>query len=324
MGFMGQLIDGKWRDDSVAPNDKFTRAEPMFRNWVTRDGSTGPTGKDGFKAESGRYHLYVSYACPWAHRTLIYRAMKGLQKHISVNVVHPEALDKGWSFNSDFRGATGDQLMAKAYLYEVYQASDPQVTCRSTVPILWDRQRHEIVSNESSEIIRMFNTAFNAVAQNDDDYYPTALRDDIDELNTRVYDTLNNGVYRCGFARTQDAYDEAVTELFDTMDYLESRLQSQRFLLGDRLTEADLRLFPTLVRFDPVYNGHFKCNIKRLVDYPALWDYTRAIYQIPAIRDTVAFDHIKRHYYFSHESINPKRIVPSGPVIDFDAPSSRT
>jgi glutathionyl-hydroquinone reductase len=323
---MGQLRDGIWYTDGYdteSTGGKFERSKSTFRNWVTADGSAGPGGEGGFAAESGRYHLYVSYACPWAHRTLIFRALKGLSDHISVDAVHPFMGDEGWIFETDPTGATGDRLTGHVFLRDVYLAADPKATTRVTVPVLWDKHRETIVSNESAEIIRMFNSAFNAVTGNTDDYYPAPLRDEIDAINDRIYDTVNNGVYKTGFATTQEAYDGAVRPLFDTLDWLEDRLSRQRYLAGGRLTEADVRLVTTLFRFDPVYHGHFKCNRRRLVDYPALWAYARALYQHPDIAPTVNFDHITRHYHQSHETINPHRIVPIGPDLDWNAPHGR-
>ena len=323
---MGLLIDGKWHDqwyDTKTTGGAFKRADSSFRNWITADGSAGPTGEGGFAAESGRYHLYVSYACPWAHRTLIFRALKGLQDHISVDVVHPDMMDKGWTFDASYPGATGDSLFGKEYLHQIYQQADPSVTTRATVPILWDKKQGKIVSNESSEIIRMFNSAFNALTGNQDDYWPADQREAIEPVNARIYDTFNNGVYKSGFATTQAAYDGAVAEVFDTLDWLEERLSNRRYLMGEQITEADWRLFPTLIRFDPVYHLHFKCNRKRIVDYPNLWAYTRELYQWPGVADTVNLDHIVRHYHYSHETINPHRIIPINPVIDYDAPHGR-
>ncbi|MXU64042.1 glutathione S-transferase family protein [Oceanomicrobium pacificus] len=323
---MGALIDGKWETNPIFPTSKdgsFKRADTSFRNWITPDGAAGPTGTGGYKAESGRYHLYVSYACPWAHRTLIFRQLKGLEPHISVDVVHPLMLDDGWTFETDFPGATGDSLGNRSYLREVYLDADPEISGRVTVPILWDKKTGTIVSNESSEIIRMFNSAFDGITGNRDDYYPEELREGIDAVNARIYDTLNNGVYKCGFARSQTAYDKAAAALFDTMDWLEDRLSSRRYLMGDRLTEADWRLAVTLFRFDPVYVQHFKTNRNRLVDFPNLWAYARELYQWPGVRETVNFDHIVQHYIRSHSSINPLGIVPIGPRIDWDAPHGR-
>ena len=323
---MGQLVDGKWHDtwyDTSKTGGAFQRSTAGFRNWVTADGSAGPSGEGGFRAESGRYHLYVSLACPWAHRTLIFRALKGLTDHIDVSVVHPDMLTDGWTFATDYPGATGDRLFGLPFLRDIYTKTDPGVSGRVTVPILYDTQRGTIVSNESSEIIRMFNTAFDALTGNRDDYWPDALRDGIEEVNARIYDTVNNGVYKAGFATTQAAYDAAVLPLFETLDWLEDRLNTSRYLMGDRLTEADWRLFPTLVRFDPVYHLHFKCNRKRIVDYPNLWAYTRELYQVPGVAGTVNMDHIVRHYHYSHDTINPYRIIPINPVIDFLAPHGR-
>lgn len=323
---MGQLVDGKWHDtwyDTTSTGGAFKRTTAGFRNWVTPDGSAGPSGTDGFKAESGRYHLYVSLACPWAHRTLIFRALKGLTDHVELTVVHPDMLTDGWTFATDYPGATGDRLFGLPFLRDIYTRTDPSVSGRVTVPILYDTQRETIVSNESSEIIRMFNTAFNDITGNRDDYWPEALRNDIATVNERIYDTVNNGVYKAGFATTQAAYDAAVVPLFATLDWLEDHLNTNRYLMGDRLTEADWRLFPTLVRFDSVYHLHFKCNRKRIVDYPNLWAYTRELYQVPGVAGTVNLDHIVRHYHYSHETINPYRIVPINPVLDFLAPHGR-
>ena len=323
---MGKLIDGEWSSewyDTRATGGAFKRDTSRFRNWVTADGSPGPSGEGGFKAESGRYHLYVSYACPWAHRTLIFRALKGLEAHIDVSAVHPDMLESGWEFRTDFPGATGDKLHGAEVLHQVYTRADPEVSGRVTVPVLWDRERETIVSNESAEIIRMFNSAFDAITDNAADYWPEELRSEIEEVNDRIYDTVNNDVYKSGFATTQKAYEAAVGPLFDSLDWLEGRLSEKRYLLGDRLTEADWRLVTTLLRFDPVYHGHFKCNRRRIVDYPNLWGYTRELYQHPGVAGTVRFDHITRHYHYSHETINPHRIVPIGPDLDFNAPHGR-
>ncbi|MFS2318511.1 glutathione S-transferase family protein [Maricaulis sp. D1M11] len=323
---MGLLVDGQWHDkwyDTKASKGRFVRAEAPLRNWVTPDGSAGPTGRDGFKAEPGRYHLYVSYACPWAHRTLIYRALKGLDEMISVSVVHWYMAEKGWTFAEDADGIVGDDLFAKDFMYEVYLQSEPDYSGRVTVPVLWDKKTHRIVSNESSEIIRMFNSAFDGVGAKAGDYYPHDLRTEIDAINERVYATLNNGVYRSGFATTQDAYEEAVRPLFDTLDWLEERLARQRYLTGETPTEADWRTLPTLLRFDMVYFGHFKCNLRRITDYPNLWGYTRDLFQQPGIAATFNAHHAKAHYYASHNTINPTRIVPVGPEIDFMEPHGR-
>ncbi|MCA8884825.1 MAG: glutathione S-transferase family protein [Rhodobacteraceae bacterium] len=323
---MGELVNGTWRDtwyDTGKTGGAFKRTTATFRNWITRDGQPGPTGDGGFAAESGRYHLYVSYACPWAHRTLIFRALKGLTDHIGISVVHPDMLSDGWTFDTDFPGATGDRLGGRAFLRDVYLHENPTISGRVTVPILYDAHSDRIVSNESSEIIRMFNTAFDEVTGNTLDFWPERLRDAIEQVNRRIYDTVNNGVYKAGFATTQAAYDAAVHPLFETLEDLDQRLSRSRYLLGDRVTEADWRLFPTLVRFDPVYHLHFKCNRKRLIDYPALWAYTRELYQWPGVRETVWFDHFVRHYHYSHDSINPHRILPINPVLDWDEPHRR-
>lgn len=296
---------------------EFIRVESSFRNWVTPDGSAGPTGDSGFRAEPERYHLYISHACPWAHRTMIFRALKGLEEVISVSVVHPLMPTESWRFD-DYPGATIDHLHHSDYMYENYRIADPQFTGLVTVPVLWDKQRDTIVNNESSEIIRMLNSAFNEFTEhNEIDYYPEALRDEIDALNTIIYDNVNNGVYRTGFATTQSAYEQAFEQLFATLDDLEARLAKQRYLVGNQLTEADWRLFPTLVRFDSVYYTHFKTNKKRLVDYPNLWAYTRELYQVPGVAETVNMDHIKCHYFGSHKTLNPLGIIPKGPELDF-------
>ncbi|MFN3815291.1 glutathione S-transferase family protein [Brevundimonas sp.] len=316
---MGQLVDGKWQaDDAFADktDGRFKRKDSQFRNWVTAGGEPGPSGEGGFRAESGRYHLYVSLACPWAHRTLIMRRFKGLESMIDVSTVHWLMRDKGWTFASG-PAVTGDPLHGADYLHQVYTAADPAYTGKVTVPVLWDRTRETIVSNESADIIRMFNTAFDGVGAADGDYYPDRLRPEIDALNDRIYSTLNNGVYRAGFAANQDAYEEAVGPLFDTLDWLEGLLTGSEWLTGDRLTEADIRLFTTLVRFDLVYHGHFKCNLRRIVDYPALWRYVRAFHGLAGVAETVNVQHIKRHYYESHRQINPSGVVPRGPLIDF-------
>ncbi|GAA0299754.1 glutathione S-transferase family protein [Rhodovulum strictum] len=323
---MGQLIDGKWHPgwyDTAKSGGRFVRSTAGFRNWITPDGTPGPTGEGGFPAESGRYHLYVSLACPWAHRTLIFRALKGLTDHISVSVVHPDMLDDGWTFATDFPGATGDGLHGLPFLRDIYTRAKPDVSGRVTVPVLWDKARGTIVSNESAEIIRMFNAAFDGITGNRDDYWPAPLRAEIETLNARIYDSVNNGVYKAGFATSQSAYDEAVAALFDSLDWLEGRLATRRYLTGERITEADWRLFTTLVRFDPVYHGHFKCNRNRLADFPNLWAYTRELYQWPGVAATTDFVHIVRHYHFSHDTINPHRIVPVGPQIDWMAPHGR-
>ncbi|WP_170377493.1 glutathione S-transferase family protein [Ruegeria atlantica] len=323
---MGLLVDGKWHDtwyDTESTGGAFKRSAAQFRNWLTADGSAGPSGKDGFKAEPDRYHLYVSHACPWAHRTLIFRELKGLSDLISVSVVHPDMLDKGWTFETDDHGATGDTLYGFDYAHQIYTKADPAYSGRVTVPILWDKQQQTIVSNESSEIIRMFNTAFDGTTGNTDNYWPEAMRDEIEEVNARIYSDINNGVYKSGFATTQQAYDAAVHPLFDTLDWLEDRLARNRYLMGDQVTEADWRLFTTLIRFDPVYHLHFKCNKRRLIDYPNLWAYTRELYQWPGVAQTVNMNHIVRHYHYSHETINPSRIIPVNPSLDYLQPHGR-
>jgi putative glutathione S-transferase len=317
---MGLLIDGVWHDrwyETEANQGRFVRPDSQFRNWVTADGSPGPTGEGGFKAEAGRYHLYVSYACPWAHRTLIFRALKRLEAMISLSVVHWHMGEKGWSF-APGSGVIPDPIHGAQFLSEVYAAAVPDYTGRVTVPVLWDKRRGTIVNNESAEIIRMLNSAFDGIGAAPGDYCPAELRAEIDALNARIYATVNNGVYKAGFATTQSAYEEAVTPLFETLDWLEDRLASRRFLCGDRVTEADWRLFTTLLRFDPVYVGHFKCNIRRIADYPHLSAYLDALLAVPGVRETVRLDHIKRHYYGSHRSINPTGIVPVGPVLAWD------
>lgn len=316
---MGMLVDGVWSDtwyDTKATKGRFQRSASQFRNWLTPDGTPGPSGKGGFKAEAGRYHLYVALACPWAHRTLIFRRLKQLEDLISISIVHPLMLENGWTFVKD-EAATGDNLFGSDYLWQVYLKADPHYSGRVTVPVLWDKQNETIVSNESAEIIRMFNSAFNGLTGNDADFYPEALRTEIDALNARIYDTVNNGVYKAGFATTQGAYEEAIAPLFETLDMLEARLTGQDFLFGKTLTEADWRLFTTLVRFDAVYVGHFKCNIRRIADYPALSAYLSRLYHWPDVAETVNLDHIKRHYYGSHKTINPTGIIPVGPDLPF-------
>jgi len=305
---MGLLVDGQWTDqwyDTKKSGGKFVRKESAFRNWLSADDSSE------FKAEPGRYRLFVSYACPWAHRTLVFRALKGLEDFLPVTVVDPLMLENGWV------------LPDGPPLHTVYTQADPTYSGRVTVPVLWDEKTKTIVNNESAEIIRMLNGAFDALGAKEGDYYPEALRPAIDEINAIVYERVNNGVYRCGFATTQDAYEEAFDQLFDALDDLEERLSTSRYLVGDRITEADWRLFTTLVRFDPVYHGHFKCNKKRLIDYPNLWGFTRELYQWPGIAETVHFDHIKTHYYGSHKTVNPNGIIPKGPDLDFLAPHGR-
>ena len=316
---MGLLIDGQWHDhwyDTKKTGGRFVRADSGFRQFITANGSSG------FKAEAGRYHLYVSLACPWAHRTLIVRKLKGLDDLISVSVVHPDMLGNGWELREG-PGCIPDTVNGLTFLHEAYTTAKGDYSGRVTVPVLWDKERRTIVSNESSEIIRMLGTEFDGLGAAPGDLYPEALRAEIDAVNERVYDTLSNGVYKCGFASTQEAYDEAFEALFDTMGWLDERLGQRRYLVGEQITEADGRLFTTMVRFDAVYVGHFKCNLRRVADYENLWPYTRELFQVPGVAETVSFEHIKRHYYFSHETVNPRRIVPGGPAIDFTAPHSR-
>jgi len=324
---MGLLIDGHWQDqwyDTAKSDGRFIRENSQFRNWITVGGEAGPSGEGGFPAEAGRYHLYVSLACPWAHRTLIFRVLKKLKDVISVSVVHPHMLEHGWVYSGlDFAGVTADSVNGFDYHWQLYTKARPGYTGRVTVPVLWDKQRQTIVSNESSEIIRMFNSAFAAFSDDQYDYYPPELRAAIDEVNALVYDNINNGVYRCGFATSQLAYDEAFKDLFAALDSVEERLSRQRYLVGGYLSEADWRLFTTLVRFDAVYVGHFKCNLRRIADYPNLSHYLRELYQLPGIAETVDFGHIKQHYYYSHESINPARIVPQGPQLDLNVAHDR-
>jgi glutathionyl-hydroquinone reductase len=322
---MGLLIEGRWHDrwyDTKDTGGRFVRKDSQFRNWLTSDGRPGPTGMSGFKAEPDRYHLYVSFACPWAHRTLIFRKLKRLENLVSLSVVHWLMGADGWTF-ADGAGVIPDSVNGARYLHSVYTKVDPSYSGRVTVPVLWDKVNGTIVNNESAEIIRMFNSAFDGCGAAPGDYYPQDLRAEIDDVNNRIYETLNNGVYKAGFATTQSAYEEAVGPLFDTLEWLDMRLGSARYLCGDRQTEADWRLFTTLVRFDAVYVGHFKCNLRRIVDYPNLSAYARDLYQNPGIRETVDFGHIKRHYYQSHTTINPTGIVPVGPKIDFALPHSR-
>ena len=323
---MGLLVDGQWQDrwyDTDKTGGRFERSASKLRNWVTPDGAPGPSGEGGFKAEPGRYHLYVAYACPWAHRTLIYRALKGLEDMISVSVVDWFMGENGWTFKDRGEDIVGDDLFSKDFLYQVYLKSEPDYSGRVTVPVLWDKQTGRIVSNESAEIIRMFNSAFDDIGAKPGDWYPEDKRDEIDALNARIYETVNNGVYRSGFATTQEAYEEAVRPLFESLDWIEGILTETRFLTGGTPTEADWRLLPTLLRFDLVYHGHFKCNIRRIEDYPNLSGYMRELYQWPGIADTCNFDHAKKHYYASHESVNPTRIVPVGPDLDLERPHGR-
>lgn len=323
---MGLLIDGQWHDqwyDTKSSNGKFVRTEAQYRHWITRDGSAGPTGDAGFRAEPGRYHLYVSLACPWAHRTLIVRALKGLQDQISFDVVHPLMLKHGWTFDSDFSAATGDRVNQKQFMHQIYTLCESDYTGRVTVPVLWDKQNQTIVSNESSEIIRMLNTGFNEIGATDLDLCPQSLQSEIDHWNQFIYEPVNNGVYKAGFATTQAAYDEAVVNLFEHLDRLEERLTSRRYLVGEQLTETDIRLFTTLIRFDPVYVQHFKCDRRRIAEYPALANYLRDIYQLPGVAETCDLDHIRHHYYRSHPTINPHGIISYGPEFDLMAPHGR-
>lgn len=324
---MGMLVDGQWVDrwyDTSKTKGRFIRSVAGFRSWVTPDGAAGPSGGGGFPAASGRYHLYVSLACPWAHRTLIMRRLKGLEAHVGVSVVHHYMGAEGWTFEPG-DGVIADPVASASRLHQVYTRAEPSFTGRVTVPVLWDLEGDTIVSNESSEIIRMFNHAFDGLegVRGDRDYYPADLRGQIDQVNERVYETLNNGVYKAGFATSQEAYREAVDPLFDTLEWLEDRLGSSRYLMGDRLTEADIRLFTTLIRFDAVYHVHFKCSRHRLADFPNLWAYTRELYQLPEVRSTVDFHHIRHHYFGSHPTINPSGIVPVAPELDYDAPHGR-
>ncbi len=321
---MGLLIDGQWRDQWYDTGDdgRFVRESAQRRNWITADGSPGPSGEGGFAAEADRYHLYVSLACPWAHRTLIFRELKELQPLIGVSVVGWLMAENGWTFDPQ-HDSSGDALDDFQFLYQRYLADDPHYSGRVTVPTLWDKRQRRIVSNESAEIIRMFNSAFDGLTGNRLDLYPEPLRERIDALNERIYPSVNNGVYRAGFATRQAAYEEAVREVFACLDELEARLAEQRYLAGDYLTEADIRLFTTLIRFDAVYHGHFKCNVRRLKDYPALSGWLRELYQWPGVAQTVNFRHIQHHYYCSHATINPNGIVPLGPEQLLDAPHGR-
>lgn len=316
---MGLLVNGQWQDkwyDTDNNQGEFKREAAQLRNWVTADGSAGQSGDAGFKAEKDRYHLYVSLACPWAHRTLIFRHLKGLEDYISVSVVSPDMLEHGWTFDKD-NHSTGDALFDSEFMHQIYTRNKADYSGRVTVPVLWDKKTQRIVSNESAEIIRMFNSAFNALTGNERDFYPQSLRSEIDEVNELVYHNINNGVYRAGFATTQEAYTEAFDDLFAALDKIEQRLSANRYLVGDTLTEADWRLFTTLIRFDSVYVGHFKCNLRTIESYPAISNYLRELYQIEGVSKTVDFYHIKRHYYFSHTMINPTQVVPKGPDIDY-------
>ena len=317
---MGLLVDGQWVDqwyDTKKTGGRFVRTQTQFRNWITADCSAGPTGQAGYKAEANRYHLYVSLACPWASRTLMIRTLKGLEDMISISVVHPLMLEHGWTFEEG-EGVIGDPIFQARYLHEVYTAVKPDYTGRVTVPVLFDKKTKTIVNNESSEIIRMLNTAFDGLGAKPGNYVPDQWLEEIDTVNDFVYHRINNGVYKAGFATKQEVYEEEVTTLFAALDQMEERLAGQDYLVGNRLTEADIRLFTTLVRFDAVYFGHFKCNLKPLTAYPNLWAYTKRIYQLPGMAQTVNFDHIKRHYYGSHKTINPTGVIPMGPTLDWD------
>jgi glutathionyl-hydroquinone reductase len=322
---MGVLLNGVWTEESAlpaTPGGVFLRRESQFRNWITPDGAPGPSGEGGFAAEAGRYHLVISLACPWAHRALIFRALKGLEGMVSLSVTHWLMGAQGWSF-AEGPGVVPDPILGAAHLHELYGAAEPRYTGRVTVPILWDKVRGRIVNNESAEIIRMFNSAFDGIGAREGDYYPKALRPEMDALNARIYAAVNNGVYQAGFARSQAAYDAAIGPLFDTLAELEARLGRSRYLLGNQVTEADWRLFTTLIRFDSVYVGHFRCDRRRIVDHPNLWGWLRELYQWPGIAETVDFDHIRRHYYLSHRMLNPGGILPAGPERDFHTPHGR-
>ncbi len=322
---MGLLVEGEWKTDwydTKSQNGKFVRKSSQFRHWVTQNGEAGETGNGGFKAEPDRYHLYVSLACPWAHRALIFRQLKGLEKMISVSVVNPLMKDDGWTFLAG-KGVVPDQINHRQYMYEIYLLAQHDYTGRVTVPVLWDKKQQTIVSNESADIIRMFNSAFDNIGAKPGDFYPVNKRQQIDKINELIYHNINNGVYRAGFATTQEAYDEAVDDVFNVLEQLERLLSSQRYLVGEEISEADWRLFTTLVRFDAVYVGHFKCNKKRIDDYQSLSNYLRDLYQQPGIAETVDIDYIKRHYYASHQTINPTGIIPKGPELNFQAPHNR-
>ncbi len=308
---MGHLIKGEWQSGNVTTSNskgQFDREKSEFRDTITPE-------HPKYQPEKDRYHLYVSYACPWAHRTLITRKIKQLEDYISVSVVHPHMLEKSWSFDSDFANTTGDSLYQKNYLYEIYQMHDPQVTTKVTVPVLWDKKTQSIVNNESSEIIRIFNEAFEIFSSDSPNLYPQKLREEIDHWNELIYEPINNGVYKTGFAQNQEAYEEAFQELFQGLEELEGHLKGNRFLVGDQITEADVRLITTLLRFDPVYYGHFKCNLKKISEFPNLLSYTKNLYSLPSVAQTTFIDHIKEHYYYSHDFLNPKRIVPLGPEV---------
>jgi len=321
---MGMLIKGELADnwlEKEIDEGEFKRMESTFRHWVTVDGSAGPAGDEGFKAEANRYHLYVSHACPWAHRTVIFRKLKKLENIIGLSIVEPEMLQQGWTFSEE--GEYVDHLYGYKYLHEIYTRAEKEFTGQITVPVLWDKKRNTIVNNESSEIIRMLNSAFNEFTDVKTDYFPEHLRQKIDVINEPIYNNVNNGVYRCGFATSQAAYERAFDRLFNELEQVEEKLSNQRYLAGDQITEADWRLFTTLIRFDAVYVGHFKCNLKRIADYPNVSNYLRELYQIPGIAETVDIDYIKRHYYYSHTSVNPTQMVPKGPVLNFDLAHDR-
>lgn len=323
---MAMMIKGQlqqdWLEKEIEDGD-FKRMESTFRNWITPDGSAGPGGKAGFKAEAGRYHLYISHACPWAHRTVIFRKLKKLESIIGLSVVEPDMLDQGWFFSDDRDSPYREHNYGFKYIHQLYTMADSEFTGQITVPVLWDKQQQTIVNNESSEIIRMLNSAFQQHTDVSMDYYPTERRADIDRINELVYENINNGVYRCGFATSQEAYEKAFQKLFDALGQIESLLSQQHYLVGKTITEADWRLFTTLIRFDAVYVGHFKCNLKRIVDYPNLWNYLKELYIQPGIAETIDFDYIKRHYYYSHTSINPTQIIPLGPELDFSSNHDR-
>ena len=317
---MGQLRNGTWKTENLISTDEgggFQRKESSWRDWITADGSSG------YKAESGRYHLYVAYACPWAHRTLIFRALKGLAEHISVDVVHPFMGENGWHFGTDFDGATGDSLFGSEFLHQIYTRSDSDATTRVTVPILWDKETGRIVSNSDDDLMRILNSEFDAFTDSKLNLVPEDKLSEIDALNDWIYDRVNDGVYKAGFASSQSAYESALNPLFGALDELDQRLEQTRYLFGDQPLETDWRLFVTLVRFDAAYVGHFKCNLRRIADYPNLGSYLKDLYQIPGIAETVNFDHIKRHYYETHHEINPTGIVPVGPVLDLESPHGR-
>lgn len=316
---MGILVDGIWHDqwiDTSKTGGHFVRKDSEFRNWITADGKAGPTGEAGFKAEKNRYHLYVSYACPWANRTLIALNLKGLKDFISVSVVNPLMRENGWTFE-DFQGVIPDPVQNSKYLHEIYTRDTPRLNGKVTVPVLYDFQEDRIVSNESADIIRMFNTSFDHIGAKEGHYYPEFLRKEIDEVNDKVYDNINNGVYKAGFATEQEVYEKEVNNLFESLKDIEKILSHQKYLVGNTLTEADIRLFTTLIRFEHVYYGHFKCNLKHLSDFPHLWNYTKRLYSLPEFKETINFEHIQNHYYRSHDTINPNRIVPAGPIIDW-------